>query len=93
MAKRRCGVFRDGSVHVMAEQCSTCIFRGGNLMDLEPGRVKQMVDDATASDGCIPCHKTTYGQAEGEAVCRGFFDLHSTPTLQIAERIGIVKFQ
>jgi hypothetical protein len=88
------GVFRNDLVYVCAKMCETCIFRPGNLMDLQPGRVEQMVKDATAANSCIPCHKTTYRQNhDGEAVCRGFFEQHSTPALQIAERMGLVKYQ
>ena len=28
------GPYRDGKVHVCAVQCSTCVFRSGNLMHL-----------------------------------------------------------
>jgi len=86
-------VFRQGKVHVCARMCDTCIFRPGNLMYLEEGRVESMVREATKNESCIPCHETTYGQAEGEAVCRGFFDRHATAPLQIAERLGYVLFQ
>lgn len=84
-------VFSDGVVHVKARQCKTCIFRPGNLMDLQPGRVEEMVERATANNSCIPCHSTIHGQATQEAVCRGFFDQHKTSILQIAERLGFVR--
>lgn len=67
-------VYSDGKVHVMPTMCSTCIFRPGNLMTLQTGRVKEMVDEATAAESVIPCHKTTYGQRDQEAVCRGYYD-------------------
>lgn len=83
----RHNVFRDGKVHVMAKRCSTCIFEPGNRMDLKRGRVKGMVDEATANESCIPCHKTLEGD---QACCRGFYDLHPTAPLQIAGRLGLV---
>lgn len=83
------GVYRDGLIHVCKIQCSTCIFRRGNLMSLARGRVKQMVRDATRSESCIPCHQTLDGP---KSVCRGFFDKHKTSPLQIAERLGLVEF-
>ncbi len=87
-------VYRDGKIHVCARMCSTCIFRPGNLLDLPESRVPQMVADATANDGCIPCHHTTYGQAEsGEAVCRGFYERHPTPTLRLAAAMRVIQFQ
>ena len=88
MATRK--VFRDGKVHVRACMCSTCIFRPGNLMRLEAGRVKQLVRDATRADSCIPCHETL---SRKQAVCRGFFDRHPTAPLQIADRLGFVVFE
>lgn len=86
-------VFTDGKVHVQKRMCDTCIFRPGNLMHLEEGRVESMVAETQMSvGGNIPCHKTTHGQKQQQAVCRGFFDRHSTPLLQIAHRIGVVEF-
>jgi hypothetical protein len=52
--------------------CETCIFRGGNMMRLKPGRVKEMVESATQDESAIVCHSTLHTGAE--AVCRGFFD-------------------
>jgi hypothetical protein len=87
-------VFRNGKVHIMAEMCSTCVFRPGNLMDLEPGRVAGMVRDAKASDSTIVCHSTLYLSGKPQhAGCRGFFDRHATTPLQIAERLGMVEWQ
>lgn len=82
-------VYRNGRVHVCAAQCSTCIFRSGNLMSLQRGRVSQMIRDATRDEGCIPCHQTLDGD---QSVCRGFFDKHATAPLQIAGRLGLVEF-
>lgn len=70
-------VWRDGAVHVLSERCATCIFRGGNLMHLESGRVKEMVDHCLANDSVIPCHKTIYVEGVRPAVCRGFFDAYA----------------
>jgi hypothetical protein len=50
MGRRRGNVYRNRQVHVLAEQCATCIFRPGNLMELCPGRVRGMVAEATAKD-------------------------------------------
>ena len=66
-------------VRLLAEKCSTCIFRPGNLMHLQPGRRDQMSAEAIAEDGWITCHATLpYGQhPDAEpAVCRGFWDVH-----------------
>jgi hypothetical protein len=84
--------YRNGKVHVLAEQCETCIFRPGNLMRLEAGRVKGMVDDALREDSAIICHATLYRSDVDNAVCRGFFDAHSTNPLRAAERLHLIEF-
>lgn len=86
----RGNVYRDGYVHVCREMCTTCVFRPGNLMQLRPGRVRGMVDQAKAHETAIICHKTLDGD---NAVCRGFFDHHPTTPLQLAERLGLVRLQ
>lgn len=87
-------VYRIGRIHVMSKLCETCIFRPGNKMDLEPGRVEAMVKATAKTDGCIPCHTTTYGQDKrGEAACRGFFEKHPTAPLQIAQRLRLITWQ
>ncbi|HYS38752.1 MAG TPA: hypothetical protein VEO01_24285 [Pseudonocardiaceae bacterium] len=65
-----------GGSRVLSEQCATCIFRAGNLMFLEPGRLAALVADALP-DSFIVCHDTlTYGRfpGYGPAMCRGFVD-------------------
>jgi hypothetical protein len=56
-------------------------------------RFLEMVRQAAKNESCIPCHATTYEQAEGEAVCRGFFERHAIQPLQIAERLGFIVWQ
>lgn len=85
-------VYRDGQVHVLSEMCSTCVFRPGNLMDLEPGRVAGMVREAKEADSTIVCHSTLYMEGIDHAACRGFFDRHKTTPLQIAERMDLITF-
>lgn len=86
-------VFREGRVHVCADKCPTCIFRPGNQMSLQPGRVAGMVRDCLADPdgaGNIPCHEHLNSGAD--AICRGFWDAHRGGLLQVAERIGIVEY-
>lgn len=85
-------VYRDGRVHVMAKMCETCIFHPGNIMQLQPGRVEQMVRDAPRKESCIPCHETTGTRKVKPAVCAGFFRLHATQPLQVAQRLGYITF-
>lgn len=89
----RTNVFDGERVHVMARKCSTCIYRPGNLMHLDPGRKDGMQADAIRDGGVIPCHQTIHGAREQEAVCRGFFDVAKHEgLLGAAERLGIVEF-
>ena len=86
-------VFRDGRVHVQAEMCPTCIFRPGNLMHLNSGRLRDIVGEARAADSTIVCH-ATLGDPARHAACRGFFDLEPRTTpLQVAERLGMIEWQ
>ena len=86
----RHNAFRDGRVHVQAEMCSTCVFRPGNLMSLQPGRVRDMVNEARRHDSAIVCHQTLGTGAN--AVCRGFYDHWSTTPLQLAERLDLIEW-
>jgi hypothetical protein len=79
-------------VHVMGEMCSTCVFRPGNLMDLHPGRLRQMIHEAQRDESTIVCHSTLGGQAPHNAACRGFFDRFPTRPLQVADRLGLVEY-
>jgi hypothetical protein len=84
--------YHHGRVHVRSEMCATCVFRPGNLMHLAPGRLAELVKQNVDADSALTCHSTLYGQADQEAVCRGFFDRHKTAPLQLAERLGVVAF-
>ncbi|GAA2522005.1 hypothetical protein GCM10010276_86040 [Streptomyces longisporus] len=58
------------SVRICAGRCGTCIFRPGNLMRLEEGRVAEMVANAIAQEGHIVCHATL--GTDAPAICAGF---------------------
>lgn len=57
-------------------------------MDLNEGRVEQMVRDSKKNESAIICHKTL---GKEEAVCRGFYEHHQTQPLQIATRLNLIK--
>lgn len=61
-----------GTVRLCARRCATCIFSPGNLMDLQPGRVADMVAQARRAEGHVVCHATL--GTEVPAICRGFAD-------------------
>jgi hypothetical protein len=84
---------RDGKPRVLSEQCSTCIGRPGNLMQLRPGRLREMVQGAVNGGG-IACHQTlSYGghpDFGGAALCRWFYDCygHLCNLVRIYWRLG-----
>ena len=82
-------IYRDGRVHICKEMCSTCIFRPGNLMSLQPGRVKGMIAEATADESTIVCHQTLGGD---NAACHGFYKLHATIPLRLAPIMGVAEW-
>ncbi len=81
-------------VRVCARECSTCIFRPGNVMHLRGGTVRSMVDAALRDDSAIVCHKTLEG---ARAICRGFYDRHAGATLMTRlahpELLGLLEVE
>jgi hypothetical protein len=79
-----------GRSRLLSRQCETCIFRPGNPMDLSPGRLRALVDQAHAEGGFIICHDTLpyhrFPDAK-PAICRGFHDRYHTQTLDIIARL------
>lgn len=86
-------VYRDGKLYVLSDQCSSCIFRAGNLMQLQRGRVRGMVEDCIRDQSAIPCHQTIYTDEHEPAICRGFHDSkwgHEVIALRLAHSMGII---
>lgn len=88
---RNNNIYRKGSIHVLSEQCATCIFRPGNLMSLRRGTVKKLATAAVADNSAIVCHETLGTSAN--AICRGFYDRYQTQPLAIAKLIGAIVEQ
>ncbi len=84
--------YRGGRVHVCREMCETCVFRPGNVMRLQPGRLAGMVRDAVETESAIICHSTLYEEGVDNAVCFGFYERHATAPLQVAQRLGIIDW-
>ena len=90
--------YRDGKVHVLTEQCSTCVFRPGNLMHLQSGRLKDLAESNRSADTALTCHQTLeYGgyDVPGNAICRGYFDAYAdeiTP-LRMAVALDMIAEQ
>jgi hypothetical protein len=76
-------------LRIMREQCSTCIFRPGNLMQLNRGRLADMVQLTRARDTNVVCHQTL-GEPFG-AMCRGSVDERAGQLVRIAERLNAVE--
>lgn len=81
-----------GEVRLCARLCDTCVFRPGNLMRLEHGRVAQMARDARAEQGHIVCHETL--DTDAPAICRGYADKADrgrSMALRLGRALGWIK--
>lgn len=76
-------------IRVLRERCSTCVFRPGNLMDLNPGRLADLTASTDDADTNVVCHKTLGGDG---AFCRGSVDRRPGRAMQIAERLGFIEW-
>ncbi|MDX3130617.1 hypothetical protein PV367_12615 [Streptomyces europaeiscabiei] len=72
------------SVRICAGRCGTCIFRPGNLMRLEEGRVAEMI--AIAEEGHIVCHATL--GTDAPAICAGFAAHRNGSAASLALRLA-----
>ena len=91
-------IYRDGKVHVLSEECATCIFKP-KTRPVPGSRVAGMVRDTMSEDGStVVCHHTIY-EAEGEpqvnAVCRGWYDRlgEKDNIIMLAKSMGIIHEQ
>lgn len=78
---------------LLAERCSSCVFRPGNLMRLAPGRLADILDTNRERGTALICHQTlSYGDHPevGEALCRGFYDAYgdTIAVIQVVNRLG-----
>lgn len=79
-----------GKPRLLTDQCTTCVFRPGNLMHLPPGRLKELVDHNRRVGAGLTCHQTlSYAETGADrAFCRGFYDAYpDTRIFQISERL------
>lgn len=84
-----------GEIRICEDLCSTCIFRPGNLMNLEPGVVADLVRENIAAEGHITCHKTL--DTDEGAMCAGYYRLPAAKARSMFLRlvragIGTLKF-
>lgn len=88
-------VYRDGRVHILSEECATCIFKP-HTRPVEGERVAGMVRDTMDKDGAsVVCHSTLYRKSVKHAICRGWFDrlADRDPTFRLAKAMGIIEEQ
>ena len=78
----------DGRLHVVADQCSTCIFRPGNLMNLGDGRLRELTSETDRRDTNVICHQTL--DRKVGAFCRGSVDRRPGQAVRIADRLGVI---
>jgi hypothetical protein len=85
-----------GLCRVLSEMCSTCVFRPGNPMHLEPGRLAEIVKANRDRETLLTCHQTLpYGDHPdfGPASCFGFWERFGKDLLagRLARMIGIQR--
>lgn len=87
--------YRDGKVHVLSEECATCIFRP-HTRPVSGKRVAGMVAETKDEAGAtVVCHSTLYKEVDEHAICRGWYDrlADRDPILVLADKMGIIEFQ
>jgi hypothetical protein len=58
---------------------------------LAPGRLRSFTQEHLRAGTVIVCHELY--ESPAPAVCRGFYDLGESAPLQLAERLGVLRFQ
>jgi hypothetical protein len=78
---------------IMKEMCDTCIFRPGNPMHLDEGRLESMVRETDRHDSNVICHQSEglMGNIKGQVWCKGSVDRRAGQLIRIAERLGMIK--
>lgn len=73
----------------MSKRCSECLLTDGKIVSDE--RRDGLLRDCERSGRYFLCHK---GTIEGAAiVCRGFYELGTNQTVQVATRLGLVRMR
>lgn len=88
-------VYRDGKVHVLRNECATCIFRPVTR-PVDGARVAGMVRETMSEPGAtVVCHSTLYREEDQHAICRGWYDRlgDRDPILRMAEAMGVIEEQ
>ncbi|ROO62991.1 hypothetical protein EDC02_5000 [Micromonospora sp. Llam0] len=79
-----------GKSRMLSRQCATCIFKPGNPMHLQEGRLRDLLAETLAAGTYVVCHSTLphylYPNAQ-PAICRGFADGYTSQALQVIGRL------
>ena len=95
MSKPKHNIFRDGKIHLLSEECATCIFKPATR-PVDGSRVAGMVRETMDKDGAtVVCHSTLYppeGVPKENAICRGWYDrlAERDPILRIAAAMKVI---
>ena len=92
MSDEQHNVYRDGKVHVLRDECATCIFRPRER-PVDGARVAQMVRDTKDEPGAtVVCHSTLYRDDVQHAICRGWYDRlgDRDEVLRLARAMGVI---
>ncbi len=92
MSEGKHNIYRDGEVHVLREECATCIFKPRER-PVDGARVAGMVRDTMDEPGAtVVCHSTLYDDGVDNAICRGWYDRlgDRDPVLRMARGMGII---
>lgn len=85
-------VFRDGKVHVRAEQCENCLFSKDRL--ISGARAKALVASTRAETGSsFVCHRSQVS-GDPEAICAAWWVLFANEDmiLRLAQAMHMIKF-
>lgn len=83
-------VYRDGKIHVMAEQCDHCLLSPDRLVSGK--RAAEIIRETKDEPGAtFICHKGTI--CGEDAICKAWYDKFATadPILRMAEAMGVIQ--
>lgn len=79
--------------HLLTRKCSSCIYRPGNQMHLENGRVEEMTQRSRDQDANVICHqsKDMTGELTVNAWCAGSIEeVGHGQMIRIMNRLGLM---
>lgn len=82
--------YENRRTRLLSRQCPTCVFRPGNPMRLNPGRLRDLVGQCLADGSYLVCHATLPAMAPpgyAPAICRGFADQYDTIGLRLVRAL------